>query len=60
MLMEKLQTYGVDGDKLVQFIDYLFGQSQIVATNNVKSNKEPIYYRVPQGSVLGSLLFTVF
>ena len=60
MLMEKLQTYGVDGDKLVWFNDYLFGQSQIVAMNNVKCNKEPIYCRVPQGSILGSLLFIVF
>ena len=42
MLIEKLQTYGVKGDELVWFIDYLFGRSQIVAMNNVKSNKEPI------------------
>ena len=60
MLIEKLQTYGVEGDKLVWFIDYLFGQSQIVAMNNVKSNKETIYSGVPQGSILVPLLFTVF
>ena len=47
MLIEKLQTYGIEVDKLLSFIDYLFGQSQIVAMNNVKSNKEPIYYVVP-------------
>ena len=60
MLIEKLQTYGVEGDELVWFIDYLFGQSQIVAMNNVKSNKEPIYCGVPQGSILVPLLFIVF
>ena len=60
MLIEKLQTYGVKGDELVWFIDYLFGRSQIVAMNNVKSNKEPIYCGVPQGSILGPLLFIVF
>ena len=37
MLIEKLQTYGVD--EQAGFIDHLFGQSQIVAINNVKSNK---------------------
>ena len=47
MLIKKLQTYGIEVDKLLSFIDYLFGQSQIVAMNNVKSNKEPIYYGVP-------------
>ena len=46
MLIEKLQTYGVEGDELVFFIDYLFGQSEIVTMNNVKSNKA-----VPQGSI---------
>ena len=54
MLIEKLKTYVVK-----EFVDYLFGQSQIVATNNVKSNKEPIYCGVPQGSILRPLLFIV-
>ena len=60
MLIETLQTYGVEGDELVWFIDYLFGRSQIVAMNNPKSNKEPIYCGVPRGSTLGPLLFIVF
>ena len=51
MLIEKLQTYGVKGEELVWFIDYLFGRSQVVAMNNVKSNKEPIYCGFPQGSI---------
>ena len=53
MLIEKLQTFGVEGDKLVWFIDYLLGRSQIVAMNNVKSIKEGIYCGVPQGSIIG-------
>ena len=42
------------------FIDYLLGQSRVVPVNNLKSNKEPIYYEVSQGSILGLLLFIVF
>ena len=47
MLIEKLQTYVVEGDDLLWFSDYLFGRSQIVAVSNIKSNKEPIYCGVP-------------
>ena len=60
VLIEKLQTYGVEGDELVWLIDYLFERSQIAAMNNIKPNKEPIYCGFPQGSILGSLLFIVF
>ena len=60
MLIKKLQAYGVEADELVWFIDYLFGQSQTVATNNVKSNKESVYCEVPQGSILGPLMFIMF
>ena len=60
MLIEKPQTYGVEDDKLVWFIDYLFERSLTVAMNNVKLNKQPIYCGVPQGSTLEPLLFIVF
>ena len=60
MLIKKMKTYRVERDELVWFIDNLFGQSQINAMNNVKSNKEPIYCGIPQGSILGPLLFIVF
>ena len=45
--------YGVEGEELAWFVDYLFGRSQIVVMSNVKSNKEHI-------SILGRLLFIVF
>ena len=60
MLVKELQTNGVEGDELVWFIDYLFGRFKSVAMNNVKSNKKPTYCVVPQGSILGLLLFIVF
>ena len=60
MLFKKLQMYGVEGEDLAWFVDDLFGRSQIVVMNNIKSNKEPIHCGVPQGSILGPLLFIVF
>ena len=33
---------------------------QTIEIENTRSNLEPIYCRVPQGSILGSLLFIVF
>ena len=59
VLIEKVQTYGVEGDELVWLSDYLFGRSQIFTMNNVKSDKEPIYCGVSQGLILGSLLSIV-
>ena len=60
VLIKKLQAYGVEVEELVWFIDYMFGQYQIVAMKNVKSNKESIYCEVPRNSILEPLLFIVF
>ena len=60
LLLEKLASYGVKDQELSWFNDYLFNRTQIVEINCVKSNPESIYCGVPQGSILGPLLFVIF
>ena len=60
LLLNKLNTYGVSGKELNWFTDYLFNRTQIVEIENVRSDTEPVYCGVPQGSILGPLLFIVF
>ena len=60
LLLNKLNTYRVSGKELNWFTDYLFNRTQIVKIENVRSDTEPVYCGVPQGSILGPLLFIVF
>ena len=41
LLLKKLQSYGVHGNELTWFTDYLFNRSQLVDMNNVCSDYEP-------------------
>ena len=60
LLLNKMNTYGVSGKELNWFTDYLFNRTQIVEIENVRSDTEPVYCGVPQGSILGPLLLIVF
>ena len=60
LLLNKLNTYGVSGKELNWFTDYLFNRTQIVEIENVRSDTEPVYCGVLQGSILSPLLFIVF
>ncbi len=42
------------------FWNYLSNRKQYVQISNVKSNTEDIAYGVPQGSILGPLLYLVY
>ena len=57
ILMGKLKYYGIRGVAYSWFESYLKGRKQYVSINGYKSKDLPISYGVPQGSVLGSLLF---
>ena len=59
-LLEKLIRYAVCGPELAWFTDYLFNRSQLIEINNITSDKRSITSGVPQGSILGPLMFIIF
>ena len=60
ILLEKLEILGIRGipNKLIE--SYLTNRYQYVQINDSKSNLRPINCGVPQGSVLGPLLFILY
>ena len=60
ILIHKLKFYGIDGNSLKIFQNYLSKRKQFVKFENVHSEVLDINIGVPQGSVLGSLLFTIY
>ena len=59
-LLYKLQNYGIRGSCLNLIKSYLCSRQQITKFNDIKSETETILFGVPQGSVLGPLLFLLF
>ena len=60
ILLKKLSHYGIRG-RAYDFIEsYLNSRTQFVSINNCQSQTKPINIGVPQGSILGPLLFLIY
>ena len=60
LLLAKLKAYGLDKDSCALFRHYLSNRQQRVKIGNTFSSWESVKRGVPQGSILGSILFDIF
>ena len=59
-LLFKSKTYGAEGDPLLLLKNYPKNRKQRVVLNGQTSERRKINCGVPQGSVLGPLLFVTY
>ena len=60
ILLKKLHNYGVTGNTLNWFKSYLSGRMQAVNVNSTLSDFKHVNIGIPQGSILGPLLFIIY
>ena len=60
IVLHKLKMYGIDGNLHQWLTDYLSNRKQRVVLNNSFSSWSNVPAGVPQGSILGPLLFSLY
>lgn len=60
ILLDKLNGLGIASSVINWYACYLRGHIQLVLLNGVMSDLMDVIIEVPQGSILGPLLFTIF
>ena len=59
-LLEKLGSFGICDEEYYWMKDYLSNRQQSVSLGDILSDPQPVLSGVPQGSLLGPLLFTLY
>ena len=60
ILIEKLEHYGIRGIALDWLVSYLDNRQQFVTYNEISSSRKTMLCGVPQGSILGPILFLLY
>ena len=60
ILIQKLKLFGINGKLLAWIKEFLLDRNQLVAINGVHSTLALVLSGVPQGSVLGPILFLIY